>query len=183
MPGHGDRGRRGRVTTFRQLLDQFEESAKTRSAEGRRFERFCGGSESANVHANLDRHSKPTVVWHVADFDASRVDWDVFQIERPAELPLRDPKAPQPDQEKAISAVAEDLTSMTAGSWCWRAGRAGPSRRCAGPSMMTAWPSNVASSKARCSAFLCPVDGPAVVCQLTTMPRPRTASRGAGSPP
>lgn len=29
------------MTTFRQLLDQFEESAKTRSAKGRVFERFC----------------------------------------------------------------------------------------------------------------------------------------------
>ena len=29
------------MTTFRQLLDQFEESAKTRTAKGRRFEEFC----------------------------------------------------------------------------------------------------------------------------------------------
>jgi predicted helicase len=29
------------MTTFRQLLDQFEESAKTRAAKGRRFEEFC----------------------------------------------------------------------------------------------------------------------------------------------
>ena len=29
------------MTTFRQLLDLFEESAKTRAAKGRRFEIFC----------------------------------------------------------------------------------------------------------------------------------------------
>lgn len=31
----------GPVTTFRQLLEQFEESASTRAAKGRRFEEFC----------------------------------------------------------------------------------------------------------------------------------------------
>ena len=29
------------MTTFRQLLDQFDESAQTRTAKGRRFEQFC----------------------------------------------------------------------------------------------------------------------------------------------
>ena len=29
------------MTTFRQLLDQFDESAKTLTAKGRRFEQFC----------------------------------------------------------------------------------------------------------------------------------------------
>jgi hypothetical protein len=29
------------MTTFRQLLDQFEELAKTRAAKDRRFEEFC----------------------------------------------------------------------------------------------------------------------------------------------
>lgn len=29
------------MTTFRQLLDQFENAAKTRTAKGRRFEQFC----------------------------------------------------------------------------------------------------------------------------------------------
>lgn len=37
---HGDE-QGDQLTTFRQLLDQFEESAKTRSAKGRRFEWFC----------------------------------------------------------------------------------------------------------------------------------------------
>ena len=29
------------MTTFRQLLSGFEETAKTRAAQGRHFERFC----------------------------------------------------------------------------------------------------------------------------------------------
>lgn len=29
------------MTTFRQLLEQFEASARTRQAKGRRFEEFC----------------------------------------------------------------------------------------------------------------------------------------------
>lgn len=180
------------MTTFRQLLDQFEESAKTRTAKGRVFERFSeaffrtdpywseqfdqvwswtdwpgrgtrpdtgidlvaqeagtgrlvaiqckfyspdatlswqhvstfsgllahddfaegmivstAGSESSNVHANLNAHPKRVVFWRVDDFEESRVDWDQFRIDRPAELALRDPKALRPHQEKAIAAVRE----------------------------------------------------------------------------
>lgn len=180
------------MTTFRQLLDLFEESAKTRTAKGRTFERFCeaffrtdpywseqfdevwswmdwpgrnnrgdtgidlvaqeagtgrlvaiqckfyspdatlswghvatfagmlgqaefaegmivstAGSESSNVHGNLDLLPKRVVFWRVDDFEESRVDWDQFRIDAPAQLSLRDPKALRPHQDKAITSVVE----------------------------------------------------------------------------
>jgi len=160
------------LTTFRQLLEQFEESAKTRAAKGRRFEEFCeaffradpywrsqfdevwswmdwpgrdgrtdtggdlvareagterlwaiqckfyspdatlqwghvstfsgmlgqaefdgglvvstAGTVSSKVTANLlDRHGKQARLWQVDDFELSRVSWDDFRIDKPAQL-------------------------------------------------------------------------------------------------
>jgi predicted helicase len=181
------------VTTFRQLLDQFESSAKTRTAKGRRFEQFCesffkvdpywserfefvwswedwpsrdgrtdtgvdlvaqeagsgrlwaiqckfyspdatlqwghvstfsgmlgqgefdrgmvvstAGAVSRNVETNLlDRHGKKARLWQVDDFEMSRVDWDEFRIDNPAQLRLREPKHLRLYQEKAILAVRD----------------------------------------------------------------------------
>lgn len=181
------------MTTFRQLLDQFEESAKTRAAKGRRFEEFCeayfkvdplwedrfeqvwswmdwpdrdgrtdtgvdlvarergtgklwaiqckfyspdatlqwahvatfsgmlgqgefdrgmvvstAGGVSSKVESNLlDRHGKQARLWQVDDFEMSRVSWDDFRIDKPAQLQLREPKRLRPHQEKAILAVRE----------------------------------------------------------------------------
>jgi predicted helicase len=181
------------LTTFRQLLEQFEESAKTRAAKGRRFEEFCeaffradpywrsqfdevwswmdwpgrdgrtdtgvdlvareagterlwaiqckfyspdatlqwghvstfsgmlgqaefdgglvvstAGTVSSKVTANLlDRHGKQARLWQVDDFELSRVSWDDFRIDKPAQLRLREPKRLRPHQEKAIVAVRD----------------------------------------------------------------------------
>lgn len=181
------------MTTFRQLLEQFEESAKTRAAKGRRFEEFCeaffradpywrsqfdevwswmdwpgrdgrtdtgvdlvareagterlwaiqckfyspdatlqwghvstfsgmlgqaefdgglvvstAGTVSSKVTANLlDRHGKQARLWQVDDFELSRVSWDDFRIDKPAQLRLREPKRLRPHQEKAIVAVRD----------------------------------------------------------------------------
>ena len=182
------------MTTFRQLLDQFDESAKTLTAKGRRFEQFCdaffkldqaagydfdevwpwmdwpgrhgqpdtgidlvardrgsgdlvaiqckfysptatlswnhvstfvgmlgqpefasglivstAGAESVNLHANIQHHAKPILVWRVEDFEASSVDWDQFRIDRPDQLALREPKRLRPHQEQAIADVAEEF--------------------------------------------------------------------------
>jgi predicted helicase len=194
MGRESSRGRQGaRMTTFRQLLDQFEASAKTRTAKGRRFEEFCksyfqvdpywqdlfdqvwswmdwpgrdgrtdtgvdlvareagtgklwaiqckfyspdatlqwghvatfsgslgqgefdhglvvstAGSVSSKVGTNLlDRHGKPAQLWQVDDFEMSRVDWDDFRIDKPAQLRLREPKRLRPHQENAVLAVEE----------------------------------------------------------------------------
>lgn len=180
------------MTTFRQLLDQFEDSAKTRAAKGRRFEEFCeaffrvdpywaeqldevwswekwpgrngrpdtgvdlvarergtgrtiaiqckfyspnatlsweghlgtfvgmvggsdefdegvivstAGKESKNFEAQLDAFPKPLRLWRVEQFEDSRVDWDQFSIDKPAELSLRAPKSLFPHQVDAIADV------------------------------------------------------------------------------
>ena len=178
------------MTTFRQLLSGFEESAKTRVAQGRHFEQFCeaffrlaaipgyefdkvwawddwpgkgkrgdtgidlvareagsgdlvaiqckfyapaatlawprvstfvgmlgqpefasgmivstAGTESANVHSNIERHAKPVRIWRVDDFEGSDVDWDQFRIGRPTQLTLRPPKQLYAHQEQAITDV------------------------------------------------------------------------------
>lgn len=188
------------MTTFRQLLDQFEESAKTRTAKGRTFERFVAaflrtdpywaqqldavwswdewpergnlpdtgidlvareratgrliaiqckfyspdatlswsnvatftgmlghpqfdegliistaGSESANVHKNLERTPKPVKLWRVEQFEESRVDWDQFRIQEPATLALRTPKVPREHQEQAIGDVIAGLAEHERG--------------------------------------------------------------------
>ena len=182
------------MTTFRQLLEQFDESAKTLTAKGRRFEEFCeaffklgqaagydfdevwawsdwpgrdgrgdtgidlvarergsgdlvaiqckfysphatlswanastfvgmlgepqfssglivstAGSESANLHENIQRNAKPIRVWRVEDFEGSAVDWDQFRIDRPAQLALRAPKRLHPHQERALADVAREF--------------------------------------------------------------------------
>ena len=47
-------GRRVPMTTFRQLLDQFDASAKTLTAKGRRFEDFCEAFFKAGLAAGYD---------------------------------------------------------------------------------------------------------------------------------
>ena len=189
------------MTTFRQLLEQFDESAKTRTAKGNRFEDFCeaffnlgqaagydfdevwswndwpgndglagdtgidlvarergsgdlvaiqckfyspqatlswtnaatfigmlgqpqfssgllvstAGSESANLHTNIQRTAKPIRVWRVEDFEGSAVDWDQFRIDRPTQLALRDPKQLRPHQEQAIADVSREFETHPRG--------------------------------------------------------------------
>ena len=188
------------MTTFRQLLEQFDESAKTLTAKGRRFEDFCeaffklgqaagydfdevwswpdwpgregrgdtgidlvarergsgdlvavqckfyspqatlswanastfvgmlgepqfssglivstAGSESANLHSNIQRNAKPIRVWRVEDFEDSAVDWNLFRIDRPAQLALREPKHLYPHQKKAIADVTNGFANHPRG--------------------------------------------------------------------
>ena len=188
------------MTTFRQLLEQFDESAKTLTAKGRRFEEFCeaffklgqaagydfdevwswpdwpgregrgdtgidlvarergsgdlvavqckfyspqatlswanastfvgmlgepqfssglivstAGSESANLHSNIQRNAKPIRVWRVEDFEDSAVDWNLFRIDRPAQLALREPKHLYPHQKQAIADVTNGFANHPRG--------------------------------------------------------------------
>ena len=188
------------MTTFRQLLEQFDESAKTLTAKGRRFEEFCeaffklgqaagydfdevwswpdwpgregrgdtgidlvarergsgglvaiqckfyspqatlswanastfvgmlgepqfssglivstAGSESANLHSNIQRNAKPIRVWRVEDFEESAVDWNLFRIDRPAQLALREPKHLYPHQKQAIADVTNGFANHPRG--------------------------------------------------------------------
>ena len=188
------------MTTFRQLLSKFEESAKTRAVQGRHFEQFCeaffqlaavpghefdkvwawdewpgregrtdtgidlvareagsgdlvaiqckfyaptatlawpqvstfigmlgqpefasgmivstAGAESANVHSNIERHSKPVHIWRVDDFEGSGVDWDQFRIDRPMQLALRNPKQLYEHQEEALADVTAGFAAHDRG--------------------------------------------------------------------
>ena len=188
------------MTTFRQLLAQFDESAKTLAVKGRHFEEFCeaffqlgqapgydfdevwawndwsgrngltdtgidlvarergsgnlvaiqckfyspqaslswtnvatfvgmlgqpefssglivstAGTESSNLHANIQRNEKPVRVWRVEDFEDSAVDWDQFRIDRPAQLALRDPKQTRAHQEEALTDVMREFETHDRG--------------------------------------------------------------------
>lgn len=43
------------MTTFRRLLDEFENAAKTRVAKGRRFEEFCRGFFKTDPYERFQR--------------------------------------------------------------------------------------------------------------------------------
>jgi predicted helicase len=97
----------GHVSTFVAMLsrDEFTSGMIVSTA----------GSESANLHANLDLHQKPVLLWRVQDFEDSRVDWDRFTIDRPAQLNLRPPKLLHDYQRAAIDDVVAGMASFDRG--------------------------------------------------------------------